>query len=196
MSSRAVRDRQYRRILTTGFGASIAIHGAILGFSTFEAGPLGNEPAEADVRERSADFEIPALELISLERETSVAVEPVFVPEPAGGAERIAENPTPSAATPEARMEMQLALSMRPDFYSTRAVSDWALQPISVGDALMGGDDSDENDTGHDSESGGKSWWQRLGISIGGGSGGHCPVDDRAPAVIMGMPVTGDGVPN
>ena len=69
---------------------------------------------------------------------------------------------------------------MRHDFTTQRSVSDWSLEPIQFEGDLNGGDD-EENDSGAHRHSGGRSWWEGLGIAIGIGGGGHCPVPNGGP---------------
>lgn len=182
MTARQLRERQYRRVLFTALGTSAAIHGAFLGLSTFSVdGPAGEE---ASVQESEASFEIPALEVVTLESPSAPTVESIEAPGQAP--QRVAEDPTPSAASPQARIESQLALTMRYDFTTQRSVSKLALQPIQFAGDLAGGDDDDEDDRGAHSDSGGRSWWEGLGLAVGIGGGGHCPVDGRGgqPVVI------------
>ena len=175
MNARQVRERQYRRLVATGLGISVAVHGAILGLSTFEVenafGAEDDRPAE----QAEATFETPALELVTLKKPSVEATQPE--PAPAQAPSRVAVEAVPSAASPRATVETQLALSMQHDFTTQRAVSDWALQPIRFAGNALGGDDEDEEDNGRNSNSGGRSWWEGLGIAVGIGGGGHCPVE-------------------
>ena len=185
MTARQLRERQYRRVLLTALGTSAAIHGAVLGWSSFSVeGPPAEDVA---VQETEASFEIPALEVVTLESPSAPTVETVVAPGQAP--QRIAEDPTPRAASPEARIEAQIALTMRYDFTTQRNVSKLALQPIQFAGDLAGGDDDDEHDRGAHGDSGGRSWWEGLGLAIGIGgrrtlpgrgagrrAGGHQPV--------------------
>ena len=183
MTTRQLRERQYRRVLFTALGTSAALHGAVLGFSSFTVDGPHDEEARA-AEEAEATFEIPALEILTLESPSAPTLEAVEAPGQAP--QRVAENPTPSTASPEARVESQLALTMRYDFTTQRSVSKFALQPIQFEGDLAGGDDDDEHDRGAHADSGGRSWWEGLGLAIGIGGGGHCPVDERGaePVVI------------
>jgi len=179
LNPRQVRDRQYRRMVATGLGVSIAVHGAILGWSTFEI--EGPSTMDDGIRAESSEaiFETPSLELVTLKRPSVEATEPE--PAPAQAPARVAVEPTPSAASPHANVEAQLALSMQHDFTTQREVSDWALQPIRFAGKALGGDDEDDEDNGRDKNSGGRSWWEGLGIAVGIGGGGHCPVPGAGP---------------
>ncbi|MGI9629021.1 MAG: hypothetical protein ACR2QM_19475 [Longimicrobiales bacterium] len=179
MTARQVRERQYRRLVATGLGVSIAVHGAILGLSTFSVdGPAADDETRAQA-ERVEDFEVPAIELVAFSKPSVAATESTTAP--AQAPQRIAVEPKPSAASPRAQIEMQLALSMQHDFTTQREVSDWALQPIRFAGNQDGGDDAEEDDHGHGHDSGGRSWWEGLGIAIGIGGGGHCPVGVGGP---------------
>ena len=182
MNARRARDLQYRRVVATGFLVSVAIHGAVLGLSTFTvAAPEspGEEPREEATQ---SEFQVAALELITLEKAAAPTAEPVV--QRAQAASRPVETEQAAAPSPRDLLQRQIALSMRPDFTTQRAVSDWSLQPIQFAGDLDGGDLDDEDDhAGHD-HSGGRSWWEGLGNAIGIGGGGHCPVDERAAPVV------------
>lgn len=179
LSPRQVRERQYRRMVATGLGVSVAIHGAILGLSTFEIDTPVSARDAARAESPETVFETPALELVTLKQPSVEATEPE--PAPAQAPSRVAAEPTPRAASPRAMMEVQLALSMQHDFTTQREVSDWALQPIRFAGNDLGGDDEDDEDNGRDKNSGGRSWWEGLGIAVGIGGGGHCPVPGAGP---------------
>ena len=188
MTARQLRERQYRRVLATAFGLSAALHGIVLGWSTFslEAPPASPEEAR-EAQEAPATFEIPALELVNLEAPSSPSQQPVVAPGQAP--QRIAEAPEPAAPSPEDMLQSQLALSMQFDFNSQRSMESWALQPIQFAGDLNGGDLNDEKDRGAHDHSGGRSWWEGLGLALGIGGGGHCPVEGRGvPTVISRDP--------
>ena len=188
MNARQVRERQYRRVLATAFGVSAAVHGMVLGWSSFSIpAPAADVAEERETREAPATFEKPALQLVSLDAPSSPAPEPSIAP--AQAPQRIAEDPTPAAPSPESMLETQLALSMRFDFNSQREMENWALQPIQFTGDLDGGDQDDERDQGVHDHSGGRSWWEGLGLALGIGGGGHCPVPNRGvPTVISRDP--------
>ena len=74
MSSRAIRERQYRRILATGVGISVAIHAAVLGFSTFEVPPtLASETETPPAEEVEREFDVASLELVTIVQQPAVA---------------------------------------------------------------------------------------------------------------------------
>lgn len=185
MSERNVRERQYRRVVAIALGVSAAIHGAVLGLSSFtlETDVPGSEEVAAGERPEPT-FEIPALEVVTLESPSAPTFEPVKATGQA--AQRPAVDPTPAAPSPEARIESQIALSMRYDFTTQRSVSEFALQPIQFAGDLDGGDHDEEYDHGAYHDTGGRSWWEGLGLALGIGGGGHCPVEDRGaePVVI------------
>ncbi|NNM31574.1 MAG: hypothetical protein HKO53_00825 [Gemmatimonadetes bacterium] len=188
MNARQVRERQYRRVLATALGVSAAVHGVVLGWSSFSvSAPAPDSPVEREAQEAPATFEKPALKLVSLEAPSAPAPQSVVAPGQAP--QRIAEDAKPAAASPEAMLESQVALSMQFDFNTQREMENWALQPIQFAGNLDGGDEDDEKDEGAHDHSGGRSWWEGLGLAIGIGGGGHCPVPDRGvPTVISRDP--------
>ena len=184
MNARQVRERQYRRVLATALGVSAAVHGMVLGWSSFSVGvPSQDSLTERETQEAPAKFEKPALQLVSLEAPAAPAPQPVISPGQAP--QRIAEDPKPAAASPESTLESQIALSMQFDFNTQREMENWALQPIQFAGNLDGGDQDDEKDVGVHDHSGGRSWWEGLGLALGIGGGGHCPVQDRGPATVI-----------
>ena len=61
MNARQVRERQYRRVLATAFGVSAAVHGMVLGWSSFSIpAPAADVAEERETREAPATFEKPA----------------------------------------------------------------------------------------------------------------------------------------
>lgn len=188
MNARQVRERQYRRVSMTALGVSAALHGAVLGWSSFTLDSPATDPlTEREAQEAPATFERPALKLLSLEAPSAPAPEPVVAPGQAP--QRIAEDPAPAAASPESMLQSQVALSMQFDFNTQREMENWALQPIQFAGDLDGGDQDDEQDAGAHDHSGGRSWWEGLGLALGIGGGGHCPVPDRGvPTVISRDP--------
>jgi len=190
MNARQLRERQYRRVLAAAMGVSVAVHGILIGWSTFSVeAPQGNPEEARETREAPATFEIPAMQLVTLEAPSSPAQKPVVA---AGQApQRIAEDPTPSAPTPAATLQNQLALSMRFDFNAQRSMESWALQPVQFEGDLIGGDEDDEHDRGAHDHAGGRSWWEGLGLALGIGGGGHCPVQDRGEPIMISRDPSG-----
>ena len=201
MNTRQDRERKQRRVFATAFVVSVAIHGVVLGASTFRVPAKTGGIGEPDRPVQQSPYEVAAIELVELaEPPTPVtrdifatdveivlaqpAQEPKPQPEPeaasrsSGEAARATPVPVP-AEVAQAGIDARIALSMRPQFTAQRNVSSWALQPVESLDPHAGHDHAeDEGD-----DSGENSWWRRLGISIGRG-GGRCPIPSRRPGVI------------
>ena len=194
MKDRQVRERQARRIFAAGIGVSVAVHGVILGVSTFTvpASTAGPEETSRSATPEEAPFR--AIELVEL----SVLEEPTEVSAPAEDVAVVAlsepapATPAPAAATPRpatdavtmlAAFAAPSAPSMRANFAVQRNLPSGASQAIP---ALAGEDPHAGHDHGSDEESDGTGWWGRFKVALGQGAGGHCK--PRKPPVMVSGP--------
>lgn len=180
--ARKLRERRHRRLLAAGIGASAALHGAVLGLSTFGVPetPAGPEDRANDQPPISA--EAPAMELVTLAPTlASAPAQPSSsasaATSPAAGAASPAVAPNPgaesapiSATAMLAAFEARARPTMKANFASLLSVSPGG--PSTLPATAGPGDDHAGHDHGRE-EDDGNSWWRRLGISIGSG-GGHC----------------------
>lgn len=181
-STRRTKERQYRRLFAAGIGSSVALHGAILGLTTFSVPASTAGPADRD-RNRAAGPEDPAMEVVVLAEAPAAAPalparspSAAAVPSRAAGAASPAAAPrpvaeaAPSATAMLAAFEARSRPSMKPNFAALRGLSPNGLSALPT--VAGAGHDQAGNDHGHGEEDG-NSWWRRLGISVGSG-GGHC----------------------
>lgn len=188
-SARRAKERLHRRFLAAGIGTSVAVHGAILGLSTFSVPASTAGVADRD-RNRTVDrAEAPVMEVVALAQVPAATPAPparspsaAAAPSRAAGARSPAAAPHPVAEAAPSAAEMLAALetrarpSMKPNFAALQSVSPGGLSALP---AVAG--DGDDHDNGEDD---GNSWWRRLGISVGSG-GGHCK---PKPGVIVSRP--------
>ena len=193
-SARRANERQHRRFLAAGIGASVAVHGAILGLSTFSVPASTAGVADGD-RNRPADrADAPVMEVVTLAEVPAAIPAPparspsaAAAPSRAAGARSPAAAPRPVAEAAPSAAEMLAALetrarpSMRPNFAALQSVSPGG--PSALPAVAGAGDDHAGHDHGQD-EDDGNSWWRRLGISVGSG-GGHCK---PRPGVVVSGP--------